>query len=99
MVEYRLYYDDKGNVICYTNEKLEGNYITIDAQTHAEARMDLKVLEGRIVRSIEGTVVTRLVPSMFGTRCASEDMCIVVPDDYLGGVVWWQTEQYEYKYN
>ena len=99
MVEYRLYYDDKGNVICYTNEKLEGNYIIIDAQTHAEARMDLKVLEGRIVRSIEGTVVTRLVPSMFGTRCAAEDISIVVPDDYLGGVVWWQTEQYEYKYN
>jgi hypothetical protein len=29
--EFRLYYDDKGNVICYSCEKLEGNYIVIDA--------------------------------------------------------------------
>jgi hypothetical protein len=34
--EFRLYYDEKGNVICYTCEKLEGNYVIIDAQTFAE---------------------------------------------------------------
>ena len=99
MVERRLYYDDKGNVICYTNENLEGNYLVIDAQTFAEARTDIKVLEGRIVRSIEGTVVTRLVPSMFGVKCVAEDICIVAPDDYMGATVWWQTEKYEYRYH
>ena len=28
--EFRLYYDESGKVICYTCEKLPGNYIVID---------------------------------------------------------------------
>ncbi len=31
--EFRLYYDDRGCAIAYTCEKLEGNYIIIDATT------------------------------------------------------------------
>lgn len=99
MVEYRIYYDDNGEVLCYTNETLEGNYLLVDSLTFAEARMDIKILGGKIIRSIEGTVVTRLVPAMFGTRCAEEDMCIIVPADYERAAVWWNTEKYEYKYS
>ena len=42
--EFRLYYDDKGYVITYTCEKLEGNYIVIDALAFAEARPDVRVV-------------------------------------------------------
>ena len=50
--EYRLYYDDNGNVLFYSGEPIESEhkYIVIDAQTLAEARPDLKVIDGKIVR-------------------------------------------------
>ena len=50
--EYRLYYDDNGNVLFYAGEPTdsEHKYIVIDAQTFAEARPDIKVVDGQIVR-------------------------------------------------
>jgi len=36
--EFRLYYDEKGKVVTYTCEKLEGNYIVIDKHVFAQAR-------------------------------------------------------------
>jgi len=50
--EYRLYYDANGNVLFYTGEPVEceHNYIVIDTQTLAEARPDIKVIDGKIVK-------------------------------------------------
>ena len=42
-VEYRLYYDDMGNISHYSCEKTEGNYLVIDVQTYAEGRHDIRV--------------------------------------------------------
>jgi hypothetical protein len=98
MVEYKLYYDDTGNVICYTCDLAEGKFIVIDRQTFAEGRHDVKVIDGRIVRISDTHVITKLVPSK-GTMCAAEDINVIVDETYNGPTQEWKIKTYEFKYN
>ena len=75
--EFRLYYDKSGNVLFYTCEKPEGEYIVVDTQTYAEARPDIRVVDGRIVRNSTSTLYSRLHKSTDGTRCEVEDISII----------------------
>lgn len=75
--EFRLYYDDKGQVVTYTCEKLEGNYIVIDALMFAEARPDVRVVAGKVVRAGSGAVISRLYPDKTGVLCEAEDVSII----------------------
>ena len=79
--EFRLYYDDKGYVMCYTCEQLEGNYVLIDSLTFAEARPDVRVVDGRLVRAGTGSVISRLYPSDTGILCEAEDVSIITEAD------------------
>jgi hypothetical protein len=88
-VEFRLYYDDMGNILHYSCEKTEGNYIVIDAQTYAEGRYDVRVEDGEIVQAIATTTIHKLIQSDSGTRCAVEDVSIVVPEEYVGETNYW----------
>jgi hypothetical protein len=98
-IEFRLYYDTKGCIICYTCEQLEGDYIVIDALTYAEARHDLKVIDGAIVKTSDFITISKLIQSTKGKRCASEDVNIIVPDDYEGKTILWDTVTYEFRNN
>jgi hypothetical protein len=80
-IELRLYYDDKGNVLFYTCDKPEGNFIVIDKQTFAESRPDLKVVNGKLVRPGLNPVVAKLIPKDEGISCAKDDVSIVTTDD------------------
>jgi hypothetical protein len=93
--EFRLYYDDKGNIICYTCEKLEGNFIVIDNITFAEARHDVKVVDGKLKRKTEGSYLYTLIESLNGVRTTSEDITIIVDNDYIGETKTWELKQYE----
>jgi len=94
--EFRLYYDDKGKVITYTCEKIEGNYIVIDALMFAQARPDVRVVDGKLSTVSSSMVISRLVQDTNeGVRCAKEDMSILVDDDYEGDVVNWKLKVYE----
>ena len=75
--EFRLYYDEKGYVITYTTEKLPGSYIVVDPLTFAEARPDVCVIDGQIIRKNFFTVVNKLVPSDIGQSCLFEDVSII----------------------
>ena len=75
--EFRLYYDNRGNVLFYTCEKPDGDYIVIDALTFAEARPDLKIVDGRIVRNSSATVISKLGISTDGKMCEKEDISII----------------------
>ena len=79
--EFRLYYDERGNVITYTCEKLEGNYVVIDALTFAEARPDVKVADGKVVRMGTGAVIARLYPSNVGVLCEVEDVSVITSNN------------------
>ena len=96
--EFRLYYDDKGNVICYSgsSEKLEGKYIIIDALTFAMGRPDVRVIDGRISTVAVGGIVTKLMPNdNAGIECCDEDISIVLPASYTGKKQKWKLNTYE----
>jgi hypothetical protein len=80
-VEFRLYYDNSGNVLFYTCDKPEGQYIVIDSSVYAECKMNLKIVDGKIVRKYEA-IFTQLVHAIDGVVCANQDVSIVVTDDY-----------------
>jgi hypothetical protein len=98
-VEFRLYYDEKGSIITYTCEKLPGNYLVIDAQVFAECRPDLTVVNGKLVKLVPEVFLSLLTKSDNGTKCASEDVTILVSDDYIGDTTHWELTRHEYKYN
>jgi hypothetical protein len=93
--EFRLYYNDTGRVVCYTCEKLEGNYVVIDALTFAQSRPDVRVVDGRLSTVSTGSVVSKLIRSNSGARCAAEDISILVDEDYTGDITKWELKTYE----
>ena len=95
--EFRLYYSDTGDVICYTSSKREegGNYIVIDARTYAEARPDIKIIDGKISTAKPNAVVYKLMPSDDGTACVSEDVSIIAPSNFTGDTTNWKLKIYE----
>lgn len=93
--EFRLYYDDKGKVLFYTCEKPEGNYVVIDAETYAQGRPDIRVVDGKVVTSSHGSVVSKLTPNINGTSCVEEDVSIIVNNTYDGKTIKWKTQTYE----
>ena len=94
MIEYRAYYDDNGNVLCYTCEDLVGKYIIIDADVFAQARHDMKIENGLLVRTDPTVVVTKLVPSISGTRVSAQDMLVIVTSDEPD-TKFWDLKTYE----
>ena len=95
MVEFRLYYDDNGDCICYTCEDLEGNYLVIDTQTFAEGRPDVKVINGVLIKPSSIVNVVKLVHGDNGTTCAVEDIGVIVDEDYTGETITWEEKLYE----
>lgn len=89
--EFRLYYDEKGYVVTYTCEKLEGNYVVVDALTFAEARPDVRVVDGSLVKNNTGSVVSRLYKDTEGTLCEVEDVSIITPTQGQ----YWKLKTYE----
>lgn len=79
--EFRLYYDEKGNVLTYTCDNHDGNYIVVDATTFAEARPDLKVVDGKLIKNRMGSVVSRLYKDTAGVLCEAEDVSIITETD------------------
>ena len=93
--EFRLYYDDKGAVVCYTTEKPEGNYIVIDKDIFAQARPDVIVIDGRISTVTKNKLVMKLKPDTEGQLCCSENVSIIVDDNYTGPITKWKLKTYE----
>ena len=93
--EFRLYYDETGRVICYTCEKLQGNYIIIDKDTFAEGRPDIRVVDGKISKIKPKAVISKLVNGNTGMRCAADDISVAVDEKYNGNTIQWELMTYE----
>lgn len=93
-IEFRLYYDSTSSVLHYTCEKLEGNFILVDAITFAEARPDIKVIDGRVVRTDRVILVTRLTTGASGIKCSHDDITIIVDQHEAG--IYWNIQNYEF---
>jgi hypothetical protein len=93
--EFRLYYDEKGLVICYTCENLPGNFIIVDNITFAQARPDVRVVDGRITTVISNAVVSKLMPCDSGQSCATTDISLVVGKEFNSEITNWKMITYE----
>ena len=95
--EFRLYYDDKGNVISYSGDKSgTGNYIIIDALTFAAARPDLRIVDGKISTVAPNSVVYKLMPNESdGIDCHPEDVSLLVDNTYTDKKQKWKLTTYE----
>ena len=77
VVFWRLYYDDAGNPLFYTQEDTPGNYIDITPEQYQRASMQVRVRDGKLIElSIKRT--KKLMPSETGTPCLPTDVSIVV---------------------
>lgn len=75
--EFRLYYDENGNVLFYTCEKPMGNFIIVSSQVYFESRVDLKVIDGKITSIYDKKLIVKLQPSEEGVSCHYNDVSII----------------------
>ena len=98
MVEFRLYYDDNGDVLCYSSDGTGPNakYMIVDSHVYAEGRIDIKIINGIIMRKSSKITISKMIPDISGTRCSAQDINIIVDDSYDGETMNWKTKTYEY---
>jgi hypothetical protein len=90
--ELRVYYNDDGDVLFYTCDKVDGKYLVIDNLTYAEARLDLQVVDGKLIKKKTVKSIGKLKPSTKGTKCHKEDISVIVSDSDT-------STEWEYKIN
>jgi hypothetical protein len=95
VIEYRIYYDPTTGVILdYTNEVREGTYLTVDRETFAKHRFDLKVKKGVLVKVTPS--VGKLRPSKEGQACHPTDITIIVePAEPAAPATFWKIHTYD----
>ena len=74
---YRLYHDDNGLPLFYSQEDLPGKYIDIDQATFANSPTNVRVVDGEL-KYLKSTAMLRLHPSDEGTACHPTNVSIVV---------------------
>lgn len=75
---YRLYHDDQGRPLFYSQEHLDGKYIDITPDEYIQARMDVRVESGRLIRDKQ---IPKLKPQDHGTLCHPCDVSLVTQSD------------------
>jgi hypothetical protein len=78
-VHYRLYHDDAGLPLFYSQEDLPGKYIEVTPEQYALQDTRVKVVDGTLFRQRTARM-TKLVPAESGTLCHHNDVSIVVSD-------------------
>ena len=86
--ENRLYYNDAGQPVTYSQEDLPGKYVVVDQQTFNECRMDVIVKDGKVTRPNMITEFRKLVPGDEGVETLVEDVTIVGQGQH------WKTKYY-----
>lgn len=81
--DYRVYYDEAGNVITYAMTDIEGltDYLTITREQFAEANHNCKVIEGKLLKPVRNITYVTLQPwAEKGYTTAPSDLCILVDE-------------------
>ena len=78
-VDYRIYYNEQGELLFYSMEDVPGTYLTIDAETFSRSATNVVVQDGRLFEIIN-TTTAKLEHSSTGTPCDPDDVSIVVPE-------------------
>lgn len=77
VVFWRLYYDDAGFPLFYTQEDLPGKYIDVTPEQYILGNMHVRVRDGQLIE-LKANLVKKLVPAESGTLCHPQDVSIVV---------------------
>ena len=87
--EYRLYYDKHGYPISYVcvidsvePPDIDAKYIVVDHFDFICKNHSIKVINGKIVGLEEKTAQQKFKHHRLGTKCAKQDISIIVDDDY-----------------
>lgn len=83
---YRLYHDDQGLPLFFSQEDLPGNYIDITREEYVNPPKHFKVVNGNMML-IETAEVRRLYPGEYGVSCHPLDIAVVV-DDTKPNIKW-----------
>ena len=78
VVFWRLYYDEGGAPLFYTQEDKPGNYINVTPEQYQRASMQVKVVNGQLIE-LSTKRTRKLMPGETGTPCLPTDVSIVVP--------------------
>lgn len=84
VVFWRLYYDDQGRPLFYSQEHRPGNYIDVTPEQYQRANMRVRVRNGQL-EELTTVAVRKLVPcdTDQGTPCHPSDVSIVVSQEQL----------------
>lgn len=74
--EYRVYFDDNGQLLFYSMEDLPGNYVVVDREFYASTPTNVRLREGKLV-VISAPTSTKLVPSEHGVSCDARDITVI----------------------
>lgn len=88
VLEFRVYYSKNGNILFYTTENLEGDYLVIDKQTYIEARYDLCVVNKKLVKKVKGITIRKYKPDPKGISCHKEDISVLVKGNFKHKQKW-----------
>jgi hypothetical protein len=94
-LEFRLYYDDQGQPVCYSMEDLPGKYITIDRTTFDQARCDVLVKHGKIVKINNPTSWKLAASNEENYACHAQDVTVIVPVEHAQRRFWKVTTTHE----
>ena len=79
VIFWRLYYNDQGFPLFYTQEDKLGNYIDVTPEQYRDANMRVRVRNGQLIE-LKSNPVAKLIPSETGTPCYPNDVSIVVTE-------------------
>ena len=92
VILYRLYYNENGQPVEYSNDDKPGNYIDIDPETFRAQPWNIRVVNGQIVAHDNTKQTKKLVPNNTGTACDSRDICVIIQEDPC---IKWSLKTYE----
>jgi hypothetical protein len=76
-VFWRLYHNEQGHPLFYTQQDCPGNYIDVTPEQYQRANMQVRVVDRQLIE-INKPVFKKLMPSTTGTPCEPADVAIVV---------------------
>lgn len=76
-IYYRLYYNDSGTPLFYSQQDLPGKYIDITPEQYAQHNMSVRVIDG-VLKPRPPQAPPKLVPGEPGTPCDPNDVSVVV---------------------
>ena len=81
-LEFRVYYDDAGNVVTYSTEDLPGKYIVITREQYNMARHDAKIKDGKLIYVHLLSSVIKIAKTENGNwRVNKNDLSVIADED------------------